>query len=162
MPAGTYTLELPNYSVRKEDVTPVPGQDLVVDLTLPAPIQVEITRGPGLPLIVGDWGEPNVPVFIHTPSGDTYQTITGTKLEFGPGGFETYANQIGTYMLEIENYRFNVPMNGQFTHLTFHRQVEEQVRLVSALMPRSRAETLLRDELESNPDTQGLFEIQGG
>jgi len=162
VPLGTYALELRDYGLRKENVTPVPGQDLVVDLTLPAPVQVEITRGPGLPLIVGDWGKPNVPVIIRTPSGNTYETITGTKLEFGPGGFETYANQIGTYVLEIESYRFNIPMNGQFTHLTFHKRVEEQVRLVSVLLPSSQAESLLHDQLESNPDTQGLFEIQSG
>ncbi|MEW5960639.1 MAG: SpoIID/LytB domain-containing protein, partial [Chloroflexota bacterium] len=162
VPVGSYVLELPDFQLRQENVAPFPGQDLVVNLTLPAPVQVELSRGPGLPLIVGDWGQPDVPITFRTPSGDVYRIVTGAKLEFGPGGFETYANQTGDYVLEIETYRFKIPMNGQFTYLTFRKSVEEQVRLVSVLLPRSRAEALLHAELEAGPATQGLFEIQAG
>ena len=88
--------------------------------------------------------------------------VTGTKLEYGPGGFEFYATEIGVYVLDIEVYRFEIPMNGQYTHLTFHRGVtppEEQVRLVSTPMPRTQAENILQTELETNPATQGLFKV---
>jgi hypothetical protein len=56
-------------------------------------------------------------------------------------------------------------MNGQFTRLTFNKAdgqpgVEQQVRLVSVQMSRSKAEALFNAELESDPDTQGLFQIQ--
>jgi hypothetical protein len=65
-------------------------------------------------------------------------------------------------VLEIELYRFEIPMNGQYTHLTFHKGVtppEEQVRLVSTPMPRTQAENILQTELETNPATQGLFKV---
>lgn len=124
-PAGTYTLSLPDYQVRQENITPTPGEDTVVNLTLPdlatAPITVEIQRGPGLPLIVGDWGAPGVRVTIKPPSGPEMRAVTGSKPEYGPGGFETYATQAGVYVLEIEGYRFEIPMSGQFTRLTFRR-----------------------------------------
>ena len=56
VPAGVYTLDLPDYQVREGNITPTPGEDLIIDLVLPIPgetITVEIRRGTGLPLIVG-------------------------------------------------------------------------------------------------------------
>ncbi len=130
VPAGTYRLELPDYGVRRENIVPVPGQDLMIDLTLPVPstITVEIVRGAGLPLIVGDWGEANVPIVVTPPLGGSFQVMTGAKPEFGPGGFEIYTNQTGTYVLEIEPHRFEIPMNGQFTRLIFRRVELPQTR----------------------------------
>ena len=124
IPGGVYTLEAPAYQARQENISPTPGQDLTVNLTLPDPnatITVEITRGAGLALIVGDWGKANVPITVVSPAGVTHQVMSGQKPEYGPGGFETYATEIGTYILKIENYSFQVPMNGQFTRLTFHK-----------------------------------------
>lgn len=130
VPAGIYTLSLPEYQVRQENITPTPGQDTVVDLALPdlatAPITVEIQRSPGLPLIVGDWGKSGVQVNIKPPTGPDMRAVTGSKPEYGPGGFETYATQTGTYVLEIEGYRFEIPMSGQFTRLTFQRAAAPQ------------------------------------
>jgi hypothetical protein len=167
VPAGTYRLELPDYQARQENISPVPGQDLTLDLTLPAPtrpaITAEIVRGQGLSLIVGDWGRPDVPIIFTTPMGNRYQITSGSKPEFGPGGFEIYANLIGTYLLEIENHRLKIPMNRQFTRVIFRKtgdMPDEQVYLVSTLMPRSRAEVIFQTELEADPDTRGLFEIQ--
>ncbi len=127
VPAGTYTLELPDLGLRQANVTLAPGQEVRVNMTLPAPPPpqpanvVEIARGSGLPLLVGDWGAPNTPIRVKPPLGPALTVISGTKREYGPGGFEMYALQTGVYVLEIENNRFEVPMNGQFTRLTFRR-----------------------------------------
>ncbi len=126
VPAGTYRLELVDYNLQQENITATPGQDTTLTLTLPAPpppspdVTAEIERLPGLPLIIGDWGRANERILITAPSGARYQTMTGTKLEFGPGGFEIYATELGRYVLEIGGYRFGVPMNGQTARLTFH------------------------------------------
>jgi hypothetical protein len=124
VPPGIFQITLPDYQVRRENIAMQPPQDLTINLSLPAPvteptITVELTRGPGLPLIVGDWGRPNVAITVTAPSGAGQQVMTGTKPEFGPGGFETYATETGTYLLEIEDHRFEIPMNGQFTRLNF-------------------------------------------
>lgn len=129
VPAGTYTLELPDYGLRQVNLAPTPGQDVRVNLTLPAPppqpaVVVEIARGAGLPLLVGDWGTPNVSIRVKPPLGPALTIVSGSKREFGPGGFEMYALQTGLYVLEIENNRFEVPMNGQFTRLTFRRTAQ--------------------------------------
>jgi hypothetical protein len=125
VPAGTYTLELPDYGVRQSNLAVAAGQDLTVNLSLPAPalpsIVADALRGPGLPLLVGDWGQTNVPIRITSPQGASVTVISGSKPEYGPGGFEIYATEIGTYVLEMAGYRFEIPMNGQFTRLTFRR-----------------------------------------
>jgi hypothetical protein len=129
VPAGSYTLELPDYNLRQENLSPTPGQDLRLNLALPAPpapppppqITVEAVRGPGLPLLVGDWGAPNVPIRVTLPNGAVVALVSGSKREYGPGGFELYAQQAGTYSVQIEKYRFDVPMSGQFTRLIFRR-----------------------------------------
>ncbi|MBN1992470.1 MAG: SpoIID/LytB domain-containing protein [Anaerolineae bacterium] len=124
IPAGVYTLELPDYQVKQENITTTPGQDIVIDLMLPDPnatVTMEITRGPGLPLIVGNWLTPGEPMLFTSPTEVTNRVIAGDKPEYGSGGFETYATEIGTYILEVETYRFEIPMNGQYTQLTFRR-----------------------------------------
>lgn len=160
---GTYRLQLPEHSLVKENITVSAGQETTVDLTLPAGVTVEISRGPGLPLIVGDWGEPNVPILVTPPAGGQFVITTGTKLEYGPGGFEFYATVIGTYILQIQSYRFEIPMNGQYTRLTFRKGTappETQVRLISTSLSRSQAEQILQTQLEPNPATKGLFTIE--
>lgn len=126
VPPGTFRLELPAYRLGR-DISVGAGQDVTANFSLPAPatgpsITVEIARGTGLPLIVGDWGRPNVPIVMIAPSRATYRLVTGTKPEYGPGGFETYATETGTYIFEIEGNRFEIPMQGQFTRLTFRRR----------------------------------------
>lgn len=124
IPPGTYTLEIPSYQLEPKEVSAVAGQDSVVNFTLPAPgdgeITVEIERGPGLPLIVGDWLNPGDVLRFTSPRGEVSEVTAGQKPEYGPGGFETYATETGTYILEVANHRFEIPMDGQFTRLIFH------------------------------------------
>ncbi len=250
VPAGVYTLQLPAYHIRQDNLAPLAGQDLTVDLSLPDPsrpaIIVDAARGPGLSLLTGDWGQPNAVMRVKPPKGQVFAVTTGSKPEYGSGGFEFYATETGTYTLEIEGYRFDIPMSGQFTRLTFRRSEpprngaiqgvvldhqsqpapnrpiqltgpdsltltattnaqgnfsfaglppgaytvsvtdsplaqavtstgqdsqsltfqlpappEPQVRLVSAAMPLSQAQALLQTALETNPNTRGVFGIQG-
>jgi hypothetical protein len=166
IPNGNYRLELPAYSVRKENIKPQPGEDLPLDITLPAPLTVEISRGAGLPLIVGNWGQPDVPILITPPQGGPFKVITGTKLEFGPGGFEMYAGVPGIYTLQIENYQFKIQMSGRFTRLAFVRHAtpppptepapEKRAHLISESLPLSRAETILNS---LDAATRNLFKI---
>lgn len=138
VPAGTYTLTLPNYSLRQDNLTIVGGQDLSVNFSLPAPspqpaIVVELVRQSGLPLLVGDWGQPNVPIRVIMPNGQTVAVLSGSKPEYGPGGFEVYAQQAGTYGVQIGRYRFEVPMKGQFTRLIF-RQVSAAAGIIEGTL----------------------------
>ncbi|NJN92966.1 MAG: carboxypeptidase regulatory-like domain-containing protein [Anaerolineales bacterium] len=157
LPAGTYNLELPAYGVKQSNVAVASGQEAAVNLALPVPprptIVADIVRGAGLALLVGDWGKGNVPIRVTPPGGVPMMTITGSKREYGPGGFEVYATKIGTYIVEIEGYRFDVPMNGQFTRLVF-RQAAGPVQ------PSGIIEGALRDH-QNKPVAAWFVQLSG-
>jgi hypothetical protein len=126
--------------------------------------QVDLSQGTGLPLLVGDIGLANQPIVITSPSGRQQQVISGSKPEWGVGGFEIYATELGNYIVQFLGQRFTIPVQGQFTKAIFRKDSgppDEQVRLVSVLLPRARAEAILRGELEADADTRGLFTVQG-
>ena len=165
LPAGTFTL-----SVAGTDVTQTVQSDgrtpLTVNLTLPAPPPsggwtMAITRGSGLPLLVGSLPQANVPITITDPSGWAVRVTSGSKPEYGVGGFEIYAPKTGAYTVQFLDQTFTVQMAGQFTRVTFTQGVpiETQARLISPPMPLSQADAWLA-YFESSEQTRGLFKLE--
>jgi hypothetical protein len=76
---------------------------------------------PGIGLLVGDIGLPNKQITIYKPHGETHRVMSGSKPEFGPGGFETYAQVPGKYVLEFLGEQFELELDGQFTKVLFDR-----------------------------------------
>jgi hypothetical protein len=119
---GTYSLEAVDHDVRRDGLVLAEGQQLVVDLTVPVQPTgwtMQIERGPGLPLIVGSMPRAGIQVSVEDPYGNIVNVVSGSKPEYGVGGWEVYATQVGTYRIQFLDQVFDVPMNGQFTHLTF-------------------------------------------
>jgi hypothetical protein len=81
--------------------------------------QVKIERGRGLPLLVGDIGVANERITIFQPSGGDVQVTSGSKPEYGTGGFEIYAYEPGAYIVEFLDQHFEISMSGQFTKVIF-------------------------------------------
>ena len=166
LPAGNYTITVEDSNI-SQTITLTGQNKVTLTLTLPIPAggwQVELERGPGLPLLVGDIGVANEPIMVTNPKGFQTQITSGSKLEWGTGGFEIYAPETGNYVVQFLGQSFTIPMDGQFTRAIFRKSEggpDEQVRIVSTLLPRSKAEAILQTELEADPDTKGLFEIQG-
>jgi hypothetical protein len=119
--------------------------------------KVELERGPGLALIVGDWPlGPGHELRFTSPSGRVDVKTSGEKLEFGPGGFESYAQETGDYTLEGGGLSFTIPMSGQFTRVVFEEGDGggvEMVKLVSRPMTLQEAEAILVEIVD------GIFEI---
>jgi len=80
-----------------------------------------LQTGPGLGLLVGDIGLPKKPIFVTKPDGMRYRITSGHKPEFGPGGFEIYAQRPGTYKLEFLDKSFEVPLTGKHTRIIFNQ-----------------------------------------
>jgi hypothetical protein len=167
LPAGTYTLSVVGTEVTQTAQSDGRGS-LNVYLTLPPSAagewSMQVTRGTGLPLLVGSLPEAGIPINITPPFGAAVQVISGSKLEYGVGGFEIYATQKGTYTIQFLDQTFTLPMDGQFTRVTFTRGIsveaqEAQVRLASAPMPLSKANAWLQ-HLESDERTRGLFTLE--
>jgi hypothetical protein len=85
--------------------------------------QLEIERGSGLPLLVGDIGLANEPVTIIKPKGEVVRVTSGSKPEYGVGGFEVYAHDSGTYKVEFLDQSFEISMSGQFTKVIFSKPI---------------------------------------
>ena len=83
--------------------------------------QVKIERGQGLPLLVGDIGVANERITIFQPFGGDIQVTSGSKPEYGIGGFEIYAHDSGTYKVQFLDQRFEILMSGQFTKVIFSK-----------------------------------------
>jgi hypothetical protein len=167
LPAGTYTLSVVGTEVTQTAQSDGRGS-LTVDLTLPPPVTgewtMQVTRGTGLPLLVGSLPEANIPINITPPSGATVQVISGSKPEYGVGGFEIYATEKGTYSIQFLDQTFSLPMDGQFTRVTFTRGTpveaeEARARLASAPMSLSKANAWLQ-HFESDERTRGLFTLE--
>ncbi len=166
LPMGHYTIRVVDSAIEQKVIITGSNQvALALKFAEPPDTeewQISLERGDGLPLLVGDIGIPNRPIVITSPSGVKAQLVSGHKAEYGSGGFELYTHEIGNYTIQFEDQRFIIPINGQFTHVTFEKVsgVDEQVRLVSDQMSRAQAETLLQTLLAANPEAVGLFEIQ--
>ena len=83
--------------------------------------QLEIERGAGLALLVGDIGLANERVTIIRPNGIAEQVTSGSKPEYGKGGFEVYAQETGTYQVEFLDQSFEISISGQFTKAIFSK-----------------------------------------
>jgi hypothetical protein len=119
------------------DATPSPVSPL--DLSLPAWLAApggapqpatpkkpawsfNLTPGTGLPLLVGDIGLPNETITVLKPNGTSDRLRSGSKAEYGVGGFETYANIPGMYRVQFLDQTFEIPLSGrQFTKVTFYQ-----------------------------------------
>lgn len=165
--AGTYTLAVTGTAL-EQAVTVDGASAQTVDLRLPPPAgdgwEMEVERGQGLPLLVGDIGQPGQAILITDPQGFQAQVTSGSKPEFGPGGFEVYAPRTGQYTVQFLSETFTVTMDGRFTRLTFRRGAPSSgntVRLVSTSLSRARAQAILA-ALEADPGTAGLFVLEEG
>jgi hypothetical protein len=87
--------------------------------TSPPTWQYSLEEGQGLGLLVGDIGIANVPITITKPYGHRENLVSGSKPEFGVGGFETYAQEPGVYRIEFLDQRFDLTLTGLFTKVTF-------------------------------------------
>jgi hypothetical protein len=72
-----------------------------------------------LGLLVGDIGIAGKTVIVTRPGGWQDLVTSGSKAEHGAGGFETYAQAPGTYIVEFLDQRFELELSGQYTKVVF-------------------------------------------
>jgi hypothetical protein len=82
-----------------------------------------MTTGQGLALLACDIGLANEPVTIIRPNGVPERLTSGTKPEYGLGGFETYAPDPGLYQVQFLDQSFEIRLEGRFTKVVFARTI---------------------------------------
>lgn len=119
------------------------------------------TELPGdIPLFVGDIGTKGEAITVTAPSGAQTTIRSGDKPEYGVGGFEIYAPEIGTYIFNFLGRQVSVQGTGKMMKLSFQQATpEEMARLISAALPLSKIESLLK-ELKKETDAGNLFSIE--
>jgi hypothetical protein len=71
---------------------------------------------------VGDIGLPNETITVLKPNGTSDRLRSGSKAEYGVGGFEMHANIPGMYRVQFLDQTVEIPLSGrQFTKVTFHQ-----------------------------------------
>ena len=105
--------------------------------------------------------EAGIQVTITDPQGTATEVVSGSKPEYGVGGWEVYTPYTGVYTIQFLDQTFTLPMDGQYTHVTFIRgaPIEKEARLVSQPMPFPQADGWLQ-YFESNEQTRGLFTLE--
>jgi hypothetical protein len=63
----------------------------------------------------------NERITIFQPFGGDVQATSGSKPEYGVGGFEIYAHEPGTYIVEFLDQHFEISISGQFTKVIFSK-----------------------------------------
>jgi Stage II sporulation protein/Carboxypeptidase regulatory-like domain len=123
LPAGTYSLVVIGYNVRRDGLVLAEGQGLVADLTIQGPQTVwrmQVDRRAGqLPILGGSLPRVGIEVTLKTPLGGMSTRTSGSKPQYGLGGFEFWAPSRGTHQLSFLDQSFKLTMEGQFTIVTF-------------------------------------------
>jgi hypothetical protein len=126
LPPGTYNLIVVDHDLRRDGLTLAAGQQLVIDLKLPssAPSQpttwtMQIERRSGLPVLAGSLPHGGLEVTLQTPVGATLKRKSGSKPQYGVGGFEFWAPNRGLYKLSFLDQMFELTLEGTFTLVTF-------------------------------------------
>ncbi|MGQ9628165.1 MAG: SpoIID/LytB domain-containing protein [Anaerolineae bacterium] len=160
--AGTFTLEVAETGVVKRDIQ-TDGQNVVeVEMVIPSQPSWEmgVERRKGLRLLIGKMPRPGIPVTIIDPWGNKVSTVSGSKPEYGPGGFETPLWSNGLYTISFLDQTFKVEIQNDTVIATFTERLgEKRARLVSRWLPRAQAEGCLA-RIESLPECQGLFQME--
>jgi hypothetical protein len=129
-----YDLLIPSYRIKRKNVKLTSGSERILNIKIDnvheAKWALEIQRDQGLPLIVGDLGEPNRPLVFVDPFGNVIRAISGSKADLGSGGFEIWATHRGIYLLQYDGVTFSIPMDGQHTQISLVPKEIQQYRLM--------------------------------
>ena len=118
-------------------------------------------RSDGIRAIAGGFPRPGIRLDVSDPWGNTVSANSGSKTEYGPGGFEVLVWADATYTLRFLNEVFQVEVSGEIVVLTFSEDgaegnVDADVRLVTNWMDLDRIQGLLQDLSRY----EGLFTVE--
>jgi len=121
--------------------------------------RMTVERRPGPRLIVGTFPRPGIQITANDPWGNRFSSVSGSKPEYGPGGFEILIFHDATYLLQFLGETFEVEVRGDRVHLTFEEVEEVLMRVVTQWMENEKVEALL-ESLSREPTYQDRFQIE--
>ena len=118
-------------------------------------------RSDGIRVIAGSFPRPGLRLDVSDPWGNTVSVTSGSKAEYGPGGFEVPVWADATYTLRFLSEVFQVEVSQEIAVLTFtedgaEHDEEANVRLITNWMDQDRVRGLLQDLSRY----EGLFSVE--
>ncbi|MFB0546771.1 MAG: SpoIID/LytB domain-containing protein, partial [Anaerolineae bacterium] len=163
LPAGTFSLEVADSDVLQSGIQTDGESVVIVDLTVPPPstLALSLERYRGIRLLIGVMPRPGIDLTVVSPWGHEIHLVSGSKPEFGPGGFETPIWGNGVYTIRFPNQAFEIEIVDETVIATFTEVPSGALdsRLTTDWMPLERAEEWLK-RLEGYLAYQGLFHLE--
>ncbi|MCB0173054.1 MAG: hypothetical protein KDJ97_21180, partial [Anaerolineae bacterium] len=129
----------------------------------PAKWRYRMESGRGMSLLVGDIGVKGERITITRPDGRREQLTSGSKAEYGIGGFELYAQQPGVYRVEFLDQTFELQLTGQFTKVIFEYSTQPaQPEFTAAAIPAAVSPPPEPVFEPKKPDRFGLLKVALG
>lgn len=120
-----------------------------------------VNRQAGIRLLVGRLPYPGIDVTVRNAWGDPVYVVSGSKPEYGPGGFEIPIWTMGLYTIRFLDQTFKVNVGDETVTMTFIQQAEPEpeARLVSRWRPLEDARALW-EQLQATAELSGLFSVE--
>ncbi len=126
--AGTFDVEVLDTGVARTGVALDGTTAAEIDFTVPVrpTWQMEIERRPGPRLLIGKLPQPDIPVTVADPWENRVQVLSGSKPEYGPGGFEVSLWQSNRYTISFEDEHFGeIEIGDETAIVTFSLGIAE-------------------------------------
>lgn len=120
-----------------------------------------VERRPGIRLLIGKLPHSGVDVTVRNPWGDLVVVMSGSKPEYGPGGFEVPIWTTGLYTIRFLNQTFKVNIGDETVVVTFTERAaaNADARLVSRWRPVEDARALWQ-RLQGMAEFVNLFSLE--
>jgi len=120
-----------------------------------------VERRPGIRLLIGKFPHPGIAVTVRNAWGDQVVVVSGSKPEYGPGGFEVPIWTTGLYTIRFLDQTFKVNLGDETVVVTFVERsaADADARLVSRWRPAEYTRALWQ-QLQSMAEFVNLFSIE--
>jgi hypothetical protein len=128
LPAGSFNIDLMDTEVRKSGIRTRGVDEIEVNLVVPpAPDwRKTVEHRPGVRAIAGVLPRGGIELSVTDPWGNRTVVVSGSKQEYGKGGFELPVWSDATYVVEFLGQAFKVPVQGDFVFITFTERPSEK------------------------------------
>lgn len=161
--AGTYTVELADTQVQRPGIEVDGTQTVLVDLVVPSAPDwtMEVRRQPGLRLLIGQMPKPGINVTVRNPWGNSVTLTSGSKPEYGPGGFEVPIWNTGLHTVRFLSQTFKVEIGNETVIVAFTPRSDSGAgtRLTSDWQPLAQAQALFM-QVQQTLEIRNWFSLE--
>jgi hypothetical protein len=120
---GDYSISVVGTDIKRNGLHLEEGGEIVAELTVPVEValawSMDVQQQTGLPLLIGSLPRTGIILTVEDPTGDRMTVVSGSKPEFGPGGFEIWLRCSGPHKVRFLDQQFQIYAAGGTVRVTF-------------------------------------------